>query len=173
MENLSENILCAIIGVGGTVIGTIVGFLLPTVGKSFGRKALTITDIEASWDTGELDEIGCYHGSRLDFTVTVLNKKGKSLILENPTCELYGGSQLLGVYACDDNETRKSIAHSSVYESMMYLDIPPKSSVRKQIHVPVSGNLTSCDKVVFLYSWGIVKRKKTIWVKEDVTHANS
>lgn len=173
MENLSENILCAIIGVGGTVIGTIVGFLLPTIGKSFGRKVLTLTDIEAYWDTGEVDEIGCYHGSRLEFAVTVLNKKGKSLILEKPICELYSGSQKLAVYSCDDNETRKSIACRYVYESMMYLDIPPKSSVRKQIHVPVSGNLTTCDKVVFLYSWGFIRRKKTIWVKEADSHANT
>ena len=173
VENLSENVLCAIIGVGGTVIGTIAGFLLSTIGKNCGRKTLTITDVKTYWGTGEVDGYGGYYGSQLEFTLTILNKKGKNLILEKPTCELYSGSEMLAAYSCEDDETRQLVAQRLVYEPMMYLDISPKSSVQKRIHVPAGGNLTSCDKVVFVYSWGIVKRKKMIWVKEDITHANA
>lgn len=31
----------------------------------------------------------------------------------------------------------------------------------------------SCDKVVFIYSWGIVKRKQTVWIKTDMPHAKT
>ena len=39
---MTENVLCALIGVGGTRLGTIVGLAFPYLCSGFGRKLLVI-----------------------------------------------------------------------------------------------------------------------------------
>lgn len=170
---MTENVLCALIGVGGTLLGTIVGLVFPYLCSGFGRKLLVIFNTDVRFGTGKPDGEGGYDGSWINFTATILNKKNKSLIIEKIACELYSGSNRIAVCICADSDTRKRIAEAWKYDELYYIDIAPKSSTTKNIHVLVRGDLTSCDKVVFVYSWGIVKRKQTVWVKEDTPNANT
>ena len=170
---MTENVLCALIGVGGTLLGTIVGLGFPYLCNGFGRKLLVISKIDVRFGTGKPDGEGGYDGSWINFTATILNKKNKSLIIEKIACELYSGSSRIAICSCADSGTRKRIAEAWKYDELYYIDIAPKSSTTKNIHVFVRGDLTSCDKVVFVYSWGIVKRKQTVWVKEDTPNANT
>lgn len=170
---MTENVLCALIGVGGTLLGTIVGLVFPYLCSGFGRKLLVISNIDVWFGTGKPDGEGGYDGSRLNFTATILNKKNKSLIIEKIACELYSGSNKIAVCTCTDSDTRKRIAEAWKYDELRYIDIASKSSTTKNVHVFVRGDLTSCDKVVFVYSWGLVKRKQIVWVKEDIPHANT
>ena len=170
---MTENVLCALIGVGGTLSGTIVGLVFPYLCSSFGRKLLVISDIDVRFGTGKPDGEGGYDGSWINFRASILNKKNKSLIIEKIACELYSGSNRIAVCSCADKDTGRKSAGAYKYEELRYIDISPKSSATKNIHVFVRGDLTSCDKVVFVYSWGIVKRKQIVWVKEDTPHANT
>lgn len=170
---MTENILCALIGVVGTLLGTIIGLVCPYMCSSFGRKLLVISNIDVQIGTGKPDGEGGYDGSWINFTATILNKKNKSLIIEKMACELYSGSNKFAVCTCADSDTGKRIAEAWKYDELNYIDIAPKSSTTKSIHVSVRGDLTSCDKVVFVYSWGIVKRKQIVWVKEGPPHANT
>ena len=170
---MTENVLCALIGVGGTLLGTIVGLVFPYLCSGFARKLLVISNIDVWFGTGKPDGEGGYDGSRLNFTATILNKKNKSLIIEKIACELYSGSNKIAVCSCTDNDTGRKSAGTYKYDELRYIDIASKSSTIKNIHVFVRGDLTSCDKVVFVYSWGLVKRKQIVWVKEDIPHANT
>ena len=170
---MTENVLCALIGVGGTLLGTIVGLVFPYLCSSFGRKLLVISDIDVRFGTGKPDGEGGYDGSWINFRASILNKKNKSLIIEKIACELYSGSSRIAVCSCADKDTGRKIAGAYKYDELRYIDISPKSSATKNIHVFVRGDLTSCDKVVFVYSWGIVKREEIVWVKEDTPHANT
>lgn len=78
---MTENVLCALIGVGGTLLGTMVGFVLSYLCNSFGRKLLVISNIDVRFGTGKPDGEGGYDGSWINFTATILNKKNKSLII--------------------------------------------------------------------------------------------
>ena len=60
---MTENVLCALIGVGGTLSGTIVGLVFPYLCSSFGRKLLVISDIDVRFGTGKPDGEGGYDGS--------------------------------------------------------------------------------------------------------------
>ena len=171
--NTNVTVLCAFIGVAGTLAGTVIGYLLPYLGSLFGKKALNITDVRTCFGTGEATKSGDYLGSSLYFELSAINKKNKTLILENLYCELYSGTKLLNTFKCQDDETGRFIAGCTYYKDLPYIDISAKSSVLKKVNIPVKGNLSSCDKVVFNYSWGILNRKKTIWVKEDTIHANT
>lgn len=170
---MTENVLCALIGVGGTLLGTIVGLVFPYLCSGFGRKLLVVSDIDVRFGTDKPDDAGGYDGSWINFTATILNKKNKSLIIEKIACELYSGLKKIAVCSCADNDTGRKSAGTYRYDELRYIDIASKSSTTKNIHVFVHGDLTSCDKVVFVYSWGIVKRKQTVWVKEDMPHANT
>lgn len=163
--NISENILCALIGVFGTVVGTIIGLVIPHLLNNIGKKRLTVSNVDAKFDTGEPDNVGGFFGSWLYFTITIINKKNKNLIIENASCELYNGNTLIQTFSCLDKDSHKKIAQRNTYDEIIYIDVLPKSSIRKNVYVPVGGNLTVCDKVVFKYSWGILKRKDVIWTK--------
>ena len=52
---MTENVLCALIGVGGTLLGTIVGLVFPHLCSGFGRKLLVISDINVQFGTGKPD----------------------------------------------------------------------------------------------------------------------
>ena len=170
---MTENVLCALIGVGGTLMGTIVGLVFPYLCNSFGRKLLIISDIDVHFGTGKTNDIGDHDGSWINFAATILNKKNKSLIIEKIACELYSGSDKIAVCTCGNRDTGRISAGTYQYTELRYIDVAPKSSIAKNIAVSASGNLTSCDKVVFIYSWGVITRKQTIWSKEDLSHANT
>lgn len=172
MGELSETIQGALIGVGGAVIGTILGYLLPTISKSVGRKAINITDVNAYFGSGQVDAFGPDY-THIIFTITILNRKQKNLILEGLTCELYSNNTLIATSPCDDYETQYSYAAQTRYEAMPYIDVPPQSSVRRKSCADFNGDLTSCDKVVFRYSWGLLKRKRIIWTKDVVHNAKT
>ena len=165
--NISENILCALIGVFGTVVGTIIGLVIPYLLNNIGKKRLTVSNIDAKFDTIRKPdgEGGFLGGSWLYFTIIIINKKNKNLILEEMSCELYNGNTLIQTFSCLDKDSHKKIAQRNTYDEIIYIDVLPKSSVLKNVYVPVGGNLTVCDKVVFKYSWGILKRKYVIWTK--------
>ena len=55
---MTENVLCALIGVGGTLLGTIVGLVFPYLCSGFGRKLLVISDIDVRFGTGKPDGEG-------------------------------------------------------------------------------------------------------------------
>lgn len=171
--NMTENVLCALIGVGGTLLGAIVGLVVPYLCKNFGRKLLVVSNADVRFGTGKPDGEGGYDGSWINFTATILNKKDQALIIEKIACELYRGSNKIAICTCADRDTGRKSAGTYKYDELRYIDVDSKSSTTKNIHVFVSGDLTSCDKVVFVYSWGIVKRKQIVWVKEDTPHANT
>ena len=166
MENLSESLLCAVIGVFGTVVGTIIGALLPAIQNNVGRKSILLSNVEAYWGDGQVDAFGSYHGSQLNFTLSVLNRKGKDLILERMSCKLYSGKQMLYELKCSDADSYQNIAHRAVYDDLVYVDIPGHSSKTVNVHISSSKNLTSCDRAVFHYSWGFFDRKIVVWEKE-------
>ena len=170
---MTENVLCALIGVGGTLLGTIVGLIFPYLCSGFGRKLLVVSDIYVRLGTGKANNMGGYDESRINFTATILNKKNKSLIIEKIACELYSGANKIAVCSCADKDTGRKSAGTYKYDELRYIDIAPKSSATKNIRVFVSGDLTSCDRVIFIYSWGVITRKQTIWSKEDLSHANT
>ena len=106
---MTENVLCALIGVGGTLSGTIVGLVFPYLCSSFGRKLLVISDIDVQFGMGKPDGEGGHDGSWINFRALILNKKNKSLIIEKIACELYSGSNRIAVCSCADKDTgRKS-----------------------------------------------------------------
>ena len=110
--NISENILCALIGVFGTVVGTIIGLVIPYLLNNIGKKRLTVSNIDAKFDTiRKLDgEGGFLGGSWLYFTIIIINKKNKNLILEEMSCELYNGNTLIQTFSCLDKiATKKSL----------------------------------------------------------------
>ena len=72
---MTENVLCALIGVGGTLLGTIVGLVFPYLCSGFGRKLLVISDIDVRFGTGKPDGEGGYDGSWINFRASILNKK--------------------------------------------------------------------------------------------------
>lgn len=164
MENLSENLLCALIGVFGTVVGTFIGALLPSIQNGIGRKSIQISNVDAYWGTGQ-NNIGCVDVSRLTFTLSILNKKGKDLILEKISCKLYSKDKLIHTLKCSDADTYQNIAHRAVFDELIYVDIPAHSSRIVNVHIASSKDLTSCDKVVFCYSWGVRNRETTVWEK--------
>ena len=170
---MTENVLCALIGVGGTLLGTIIGLVFPYLCNNFGRKLLAFSAIDIRFGTGKQNSVGEYDSSWIDFTVTILNKKNKSLILEKISCELYSGPKRIAVCSCVDKDTGRKSAGTYKYDELRYIDIAPKSSATKSIHAFASGDLTTCDRVVFIYSWGVITRKQTIWSKEDLSHANT
>ena len=94
---MTENVLCALIGVGGTRLGTIVGLAFPYLCSGFGRKLLVISNIDVRFGTGKPDGEGGYDGSWINFRASILNKKNKSLIIEKIACELYSGSNRIAV----------------------------------------------------------------------------
>ena len=77
---MTENVLCALIGVGGTLLGTIVGLAFPYLCSGFGRKLLVISNIDVRFGTGKPDGEGGYDGSWINFRASILNKKNKSLL---------------------------------------------------------------------------------------------
>lgn len=171
--SMTENVLCTLIGVGGTLLGTIVGLVFPYLCNNFGRKLLVISDADVRFATGKSDGEGGHDGSWINFAATILNKKNQALIIEKIACELYSGSNKITVCACADRDTGKRSAGTYKYDELRYIDVAPKSSITKNIHVFLRGDMTSCDKVVFTYSWGVWKRKQTVWSKEDTSHANT
>ena len=60
---MTENVLCALIGVGGTLLGTIVGLVFPYLCSGFGRKLLAISDIDVQFGMGKPDGEGGHDGS--------------------------------------------------------------------------------------------------------------
>ena len=60
---MTEKVLCALIGVGGTLLGTIVGLVFPYLCSGFGRKLFVISDIDVRFGTGKPDGEGGYDGS--------------------------------------------------------------------------------------------------------------
>ena len=165
MENVSESLLGALIGVFGTVIGTIIGAFLPSIQNGIGRKSIHISNAECHWGDGQRDALGSHHGSWLNFTLSILNKKGKDLILEKMSCKLFSGNQLLYELKCFDADTYQGVGGRACYDELIYVDIPGHSSKIINIHLSSSQNLTSCDKVIFQYSWGLWKRKLVVWEK--------
>lgn len=178
--NVTENVLCALIGVWGTLLGAIAGLLIPYLCKNFGRKRLGISNVKEWFRKGEADGVGSSDDLGIKFSVDVLNRKEKALNIEIIACVLYSGSNKVAVCPCYDEDSKKSIFPESrnfpniyEYDELRYIDVAPKSSVIKKIHGSFSGDLTSCDKVVLRYSWGIVHRKKTVWDKKDMLHAKT
>jgi hypothetical protein len=109
-----------------------------------------------------LPKLGADHfdGSHVNFTVTVHNKKDKALNIKISPCELYSGSNKIDERPCDDIDTVRRSAGAIKYDELQGIDVDLKPSIIKKIKVPVSGDLTSCDKVVFRYSWGIKKEMR-------------
>lgn len=169
---MTENVLCALIGVSGTLLGTIVGFACPHIVNSWGKKILAVSDADIWFGTGKPDGEGGCDGSWINFTVTILNKKNQALIIEKIACELYSGSSKIAEYTCADKDSGKRSAGTYRYDELRYIDVAPKSSISKNVSVFARGDLTSCDKVVFTYSWGVWKRKQTVWSKESMPYAN-
>lgn len=166
MENMTESLLCALIGVFGTVIGTIIGTLLPAIQNGIGRKSIHISNAEYHWGNGQRDTFGSYHSSWMNFTLSILNKKGKDLILEKMTCKLFSGNEMLHELKCFDADTYRGIGGRACYDELIYLDIPGHSSKIINVHLSSSKDLTTCDKAVFCFSWGFWKRKLVVWEKE-------
>ena len=166
MENMSESLLCALIGVFGTVIGTIIGALLPAIQNGIGRKSIHISNTEYHWGDGQRDAFGSHHSSWLNFTLSILNKKGKDLILEKMSCKLFAGKQMLHELKCFDADTCRRVGGGPSYDELIYVDIPGHSSKIINVHLSSSQDLTTCDKVIFYFSWGFWSRKLVVWEKE-------
>lgn len=166
MGNISESLLCALIGVFGTVIGTIIGTLLPAIQNGIGRKSIHISNTKYHWDDGQSDADGFHHSSWLNFTLSILNKKGKALILEKMSCKLYAGKQLLHELKCFDADTYQRAGGRASYDDLIYVDVPGHSSKIINVHLSSSKDLTTCDKVIFYFSWGFWSRKLVVWEKK-------
>ena len=159
--------LCALIGVFGTVVGTIIGALLPTIQNGIGRKSVHFSNVEVHWGSGICDECGYTDSSHLNFTLSILNKKGKDLILEQMRCTLYSSNHPFETFSCFDRDSLQYIAARAVYEELVYIDVPAHSSRTISVHIGSSKDLRMCDKAVFTYSWGIQKRELVVWVKQS------
>lgn len=167
MGKLSEGLICALIGVVGTVVGTIVGALLPAIQNGIGRKSVQVSNTQICLGSGSTDSDGYSDFSDVEFRLSVINRKGKDLILEKMYCELYTEEKLIQTLRCFDADTRHRSGGRIVSDELVYLDITGRSSRIVNVHSFSRKDLTSCDKVVFCYSWGICKRGVIVWEKSD------
>ena len=169
---ISDSIMCALIGVAGTLFGTIVGFVLPYLCSGFGRKVLAISNVDVSLGTGITDCFGTSE-SRVTFDLAILNKKNKDLVIEKIGCVFYEGNDKILSCTCKDKDTQRNYAGGYAYDTLTFIDVPKKTSKQISACIYKCEDLTMCDKIVFTYSWGLLKREEIVWVKEDKTNANA
>lgn len=150
------------------IIGAAVGVILPTWFSNIGKRKLDISDVEIHLGTGEPDGEGGYFGTGVDFSLIIINKKNKNMFLEKIVCEFYNKGKIMCTTACYNKESYKRVASRTIYDKIVHIEILPKSCKDINVCVRPSGDMTECDKVILIYSWGFKRRKKVIWTRENI-----
>ncbi len=156
---MKTEIVVGIIGVVGTLLGVVVGFGLECIRSSVGKRALSIELKELCIEKIVPDGCGDYFGDRrLEFKCIFVNRKLNPEIVEKLECIYYKKNKKIGSFKCC---YKSSVGRS--YNDITVINIPGKSSNVIDVIAFPPETAIGCDKIELQYSYGYIKRKKTIW----------
>lgn len=142
-------------------------FIIP-ISNLFKKLTIKIDDVDCHLSKPPVpDGVGGFHyGSYAHFTLSYINRKNKTFIIENIHCIATQNDVILqNNIVCKDKNSKKLIAKCPVYNHISTIDITPQSSGKYEIVINSSSDLSKCDKLTFCYSKGIQKNKIVIWQK--------
>lgn len=137
---MSTDMQIALVGVIGTLAGTVLGWLLNNLSQS-GKLNIYVSSFEDSFQHS--DNIGCMvPSSSIEETehysykliLDLYNSSGTAKIMRNITIVFSDGKKDLLRSVPNDNYTRRSSGHACFYDEIGPVNIPPKSIIQLNLH---------------------------------------
>ena len=147
-----------------------VGYLIKPVINMFRPLKVTVDLIECNLGKPKIpdSEGGFINGSRINFKIEIINKKGKKYIISKIRCRaMCRGEMLQDNICCYDRSTYRKIAFRPTYEPLLTIDVLPESSAHYDVLLNPDGDLSECDKLILFYKKGIINNKIIVWAKDD------
>ena len=129
----------AIIGVIGTILGTILGWFLnslSTKGKlkiyvSLWEDNFEYNDVGSMAPSESKEQTECY---RYNLTLDVYNSSSETKILRNIKIEFGDGKDILHTSIPKDDATMRGNGHVAFYDRIVPLNVPPKAIIQLKLH---------------------------------------
>lgn len=130
----------ALFGIGGTILGTILGWLLNSITNK-GKLVFSVASWEDSFQRN--DNMGCMESSNsvegtelysYKLHLDVYNSSAETLIMRDIQIVFNNGKQDVHSSTPKDDSTRRISSHLSFYDDILPMNIPPKSVLQLHLH---------------------------------------
>ncbi len=130
----------AIFGIAGTILGTILGWVLNSISKK-GKLSFSVVKWEDSFQRS--DNMGCMIQSKsieetqlysYKLFLDVYNSSADTLVMRDIRIAFNSGGTDIHVSIPQDDRTRRYSGSMSFYDIILPVNIPPKSILQLQMH---------------------------------------
>lgn len=150
---MSSDVVTALIGVGATLAGTILGWLLNNFsnrGKlnifvSFWEDKFRYNNMGELVDSSKIEEVA-YYTFRASFDL--YNSSGNTKIMRNIEIVFNDGKKDIERIKPDDDATKRDSSPITFYDKVEPINIPPKVVIKLNLH---DGIWNTDDKLDFLW----------------------
>ena len=138
--NMSDSILTALIGIAGTVLGTVLGWLLSTFSRrgrleiytSAWHESFEFNNVGVMSPSATFDEAEAYF---YQLSLNIYNSSCDNMIIRNLRIEFLNGSKVVFSDNPKNSDSGHSFSGGVVYHSdFEILNVPPKSVVPLHLH---------------------------------------
>lgn len=171
----------AIIGVVGTILGTILGWMLNSISKRGKIKVFV-----SSWqDMFQYNNVGSMVPSKskeqtecysYKLTLDIYNSSGDVRIMRNIVIAFFDDKELIYQSIPEDDDTRRWNGPMAFYDNITPLNIPPKTIIQLKLHNgsrDTDGGLNyiwNTKKIYLIYKDEHGREKKVLIKEEDYSH---
>ena len=156
----------AMIGVIGTLMGTILGWILGRL--DFGRLHIAFDNFIYEFGApGSLFHIhgvqpNEVHSYKLSTTIQLYNSSNRNMILRNASFIFSDGKTDLFSEEAYDDSTRRFVAKSLDYDKLEIVNIPPHQGLNYNVHIYTTkiDEILRCKKIYFCYKSEKLKTKR-------------
>lgn len=133
VQNSNTELLIAIIGIIGTLLGTVLGWILNNLSQH-GKLNVYVTEWEEKFT--HIGEYGAFETSRkkeeaksfsYNFSLDLYNSSGTTKIMRNIKVVLLGNNKELSVDIPQDIETARSSRYMITYDNVEPINVSPKT----------------------------------------------
>lgn len=173
MKELLPDTVNAIIGVGGTLCGTILGWVLAKI--DFGRVQVVLDDFKAytTYIKNKEDDFSVLSGIELTFSVKIFNASSKNQVLRDfyVVCLDEANKQ---VYR-DVPKDKETEARAGSYQNTKYIEvinIPSNSGldIHAGCRVQLLDDFLKTKKLYLYYKTGAMKQRRKLIVRRDFSY---
>ena len=139
VSGMSEATETALIGVLGTLLGTLLGWWLNSLSQK-GKLSIYIYSWEDSFQYNKMgfmtnsSSIEQTQHYAYKLTLDLYNSSGATRIMRNITVVFSDGKKELYKSIPNDDSTRRSSGHACFYDEVSPINIPPKSIIQLSLH---------------------------------------
>lgn len=140
MDNMCIEIIIALIGVGATIVGTVLGWILNNLSNK-GKLNIFVSSWEDSFEHSNLlgEMIPCSKCSEVEYytykiSLDIYNSSGNTRIMRNIQIVFSDGKHDLRKETPQDDATKRVSSPIVYYDDVGPINIPPKKVINVALH---------------------------------------